>query len=279
MPRFLLLLAAILLFAAAPPARAEDPVTVPPLDSVDRLHTALRMLGETAETAFLGKVEHRNEAALAMAGMARMMTGGGSAEIFRGEFEALRTAAVRAVLSKSQVPGFGVFDDGTRRLTRAIYDAEMPDIASFRREALRLLDIPALQRAFSNMTWTADESGTVFTAKSTTSFLPADDSGGMIASRVKEVETSVTLAADGKVAKVRVTATRTDPLEAMRGMLGALGGMGGAGGMGGMGGMGGIPPAPADGELPQTTYTLEVASAPSPGMKDFVDEMAAVAGK
>jgi hypothetical protein len=273
MSRLLVLAVALLVVAATPVARAEDPVTVPAPDSVDRLRTALRMLGEAPETAFVGKVEHRNEAALAMAGMARMMTGGGSSETFRGEFEAFRTAAVRAILSKSLVPGFGIFDDGARRLTRAIYDAEMPDISSFRREALRLVDIAALQRAFSNLTWTAEETGTVFTAKSTTSFLPADDSGGMISSRVKEIEASVTLAADGKVAKIQVTATRTDPMEAMRGMLGALGGMGG------MGGMGGIPPAPADGELPQTTYTLEVAPAPSAAMKDFADEMAAIAAK
>jgi hypothetical protein len=272
-----LALSGLALRADEPAAPAGAPVAADPAAS---LRAALQALAAQPTAAFSGTVEIRSSGMDAMMRMSQgMMSGGSKSEPFQGEFEAYQWEGRTIVASRTLVPGFAIFHDGSRTLTRTLYRSDPPDLSELHREILHLLNRATLAKALSEATWTPSQDpggGTKLRARIEGKLLP-EEANPMLAmmgsgAEGPTVEADADLSPTGQILQIRLRIERVDTARMIMDFAKKMG----------VGGdqLGNLPTGAADGPRPQTTYTLRpTGTSASERLKATVEEMTALASR
>ena len=214
----------LLLVGAAQPGLAED--DAPPSAS-ERVREALAKLLSMQQVNWQGHVTVKQSSAGSPLNSGAVIVNGGtlgSQSPFQGAFEARASSEETTILSAQRLPGFGIYSDADRQVTRATYEDAAPNVSSFTSDVLALLDRTRLKKWLSKADWTAlpVEDGAkptppTFSATVAKRIVPALHGGiaQIAAPEVLEATARIALDEHGDVRSVEVTIQRSDPMQAM----------------------------------------------------------------
>jgi len=143
----------------------------------------------------------------------------GSMPPYEGKLEVWRnTGGETTIMSRSRLPGFGVYDDGSRTLSTITFEGTPFAVSQTGSEIAQLLDLAKLQKIVSRadeISATRADGKTVYRCSLSSRLLRVTDTGAasMYAPKVLRIESAFTLNENGDVVAIEFSVVRNDPID------------------------------------------------------------------